>query len=431
MSLEKRSKETTRSELANKFMFYIGMHDDYKGVDEKFPTKLENVVNELDELKSEKNDLSTQKYQKLLQLEHTGDKELEKTIVLYRTQLNKLKQEHTKYKIEIIDVDGILKKLSNELLGIRKNIASKTILQNIPVTVCPVCFASLPVEELEMGLCCNCKNHNSEDILQSLAMYKKMIEDSILEAESLKNENNSKIVELKKRISNKEKVLYKEETKYYEKLSEVKEPIDALIQEIKNKIDLITQRYYKLTDLKRILVESNKLKDKKNKINDTITELREQLNEASKKNGDDYNVFSKWKALYQEIFTAINGTDNSVDISEEDYMPSIDGNNIGKVSSESMKLVAQLSYILSLFQLPTKLDEKQINEIGFVIFDSPKDKDLDKDKYERFLNELSLSNKGQIFLTGSVKDSESYEKYFEKTTFLPILSDSDRLLKFD
>lgn len=58
------------------------------------------------------------------------------------------------------------------------------------------------------------------------------------------------------------------------------------------------------------------------------------------------------------------------------------------------------------------------NNIGFVVFASPKDKDLDKDKYERLLKSLSESNVGQILLTGSDKNEESYLKAFLKEDFL-------------
>ena len=72
---------------------------------------------------------------------------------------------------------------------------------------------------------------------------------------------------------------------------------------------------------------------------------------------------------------------------------------------------------------------RQRENIGFVIFDSPKDKDLDKDKYERFLKCLASANCGQIFLTGSDKDEESYINTFKEEFFLPKLSDDDKLLK--
>lgn len=122
-------------------------------------------------------------------------------------------------------------------------------------------------------------------------------------------------------------------------------------------------------------------------------------------------------------------SDNSIRISSNDYMPIIDDNPISQVSSESMKLVARLSYVLSLFELETVLKKEKINSIGFILFDSPKDKDLDLDKYEEFLISLSNAKNGQIFLTGSVKDLESYRKYFLEEDFFPFLYKENKLLK--
>lgn len=59
------------------------------------------------------------------------------------------------------------------------------------------------------------------------------------------------------------------------------------------------------------------------------------------------------------------------------YMPSVNGTEVHRISSESVKLVAQLAYIFTLATLNNKLDKPMINHLGFMIFDSPKDKDLD------------------------------------------------------
>lgn len=84
---------------------------------------------------------------------------------------------------------------------------------------------------------------------------------------------------------------------------------------------------------------------------------------------------------------------------------------------------------MSLFELETVLKKEKINSIGFTLFDSPIDKDLDLDKYEEFLKSLSNAKNGQIFLTGSVKDLESYRKYFFEEDFFLFLYKENKLLK--
>ena len=93
-----------------------------------------------------------------------------------------------------------------------------------------------------------------------------------------------------------------------------------------------------------------------------------------------------------------------------------------------MKVMARLSYILSLALYNIHYN-REINSIGFAIFDSPRDKDLDLDKYGRFLEKVDTILKGQIILTGSVKDKQIYATAFGEEYFLPTLFGIDRLLK--
>lgn len=428
LRLELNAKTKERNDLLNKQKFYKEIIREYKESDEKWPLKVEKIQRELEKIDAERDELSTEKYKVLLKLEQQGDKAAEKTIVELRAELNLLKEKQAKCRLELVDVEGISKKLANELLEIKKNIAAKKVIQNIPVTICPVCFSKID-GDMEKGLCAKCKDHDSEQILHSLAMYKKMIEESFIETESLKKANNEMLVNLKNSISAKEKKLVTLEKKYYEKLTDVKQPLDSLIGEIKSKLELLTERYYKLVGLQKNIIELNKINSALDTLTNEIMQIREDLEVASKKNEDDLIILIKWRQVFKEIFTEISGTNDIVDISEEDYMPLVNGNTMNRVSSESMKVVVRLSYILSLFKLQNYLDGKKINNIGFVIFDSPKDKDLDKDKYERFLSCLASADCGQVFLTGSDRDEESYINIFKQEAFLPKLSDDDKLLK--
>lgn len=429
LRLNLKANEKLRTEINNNIKFNKEILGRLKNDEEKFPTKIEKVVQEMKELDLKRADLANEKYSVLLKLEHNGDKIAEKNIVKLRSELNKLKEEQTKCKLELIDVDGVLNKLALELKELKKSIASKSILQSIPVSICPVCFSHISVEELNQGLCSNCHNGSNEDVLQSLAMYKRMIEESIAEANTLKSENNEKLEIIEKEIKSIEKKLGRDERKYFEKLTEVREPIETLISEITTEIDKITDRYYKLKELQYNLKEINKLQDKKIQLDLCIKELREELTDASKKNSDEMLVFIHWQNLFQILFRKIYSSNNSALISREDYMPIIDDININQVSSESMKLIARLAYILSLFKLQEYIEDEKINSIGFVLFDSPRDKDLDLDKYENFLESLADTDNGQIFLTGSISDLDSYKKYFKQEDFLPGLTENEKLLK--
>lgn len=427
--LELKSKEKERTSLRAKESLYKELLNEYSNADEKYPKLIDAVDKEMNQILQEKDNLSTQQYRTLVKLEHISDKNTEKEIVALRAKLNKLKEKQTKAKLEMLDIEDVLKKLHAELKDLKSNIAATTILKNIPVTICPVCLSELNEMEIESGLCHNCKEHSKEDVLEKVAIYKKMVEDSIKEAKSLIEQNDVLLKDVNDEIRDKTKKLNMLQEKYLNKLEEIKEPLECLIQEIKDKIDVVTGRYYRLSELRKNLVEKNRLTSKKDRLTQEIKILREELEEASKKSSNDILIFEKWKTLYEDIFKEIFSQTCSVSISSEDYMPIINDNTMNRISSESMKLVARLSYVLSLYKLQSYLENDIVNSVGLVIFDSPKDKDLDNDKYRKFLKIVADNSEGQVFLTGSVMEREIYEEAFDKGCFFNFLTEDDRLLK--
>ena len=408
---------------------YKELLNEYSNADEKYPKRIDAVDKEMNQILQEKDNLSTQQYRTLVKLEHISDKNTEKEIVALRAELNKLKEKQTKAKLEMLDIEDVLKKLHAELKDLKSNIAATTILKDIPVTICPVCLSELNEMEIESGLCHNCKEHSKEDILEKVAIYKKMVEDSIKEAKSLIEQNDVLLKDVNDEIREKTKKLNVLQEKYLNKLEEIKEPLECLIQEIKDKIDVVTGRYYRLSELRKNLVEKNRLTSEKDRLTQEIKILREELEEASKKSSNDILIFEKWKILYEDIFKEIFSQTCSVSISSEDYMPIINDNTMNRISSESMKLVARLSYVLSLYKLQSYLENDIVNSVGLVMFDSPKDKDLDNDKYRKFLKIVADNSEGQVFLTGSVMEREIYEEAFDKGCFFNFLTEDDRLLK--
>lgn len=427
--LELKSKEKERTSLRAKESLYKELLNEYSNADEKYPKRIDAVDKEMNQILQEKDNLSTQQYRTLVKLEHISDKNTEKEIVALRAELNKLKEKQTKAKLEMLDIEDVLKKLHAELKDLKSNIAATTILKDIPVTICPVCLSELNEMEIESGLCHNCKMHSKEDILEKVAIYKKMVEDSIKEAKSLIEQNDVLLKDVNNEIREKTKKLNVLQEKYLNKLEEIKEPLECLIQEIKDKIDVVTGRYYRLSELRKNLVEKNRLTSEKDRLTQEIKILREELEEASKKSSNDILIFERWKILYEDIFKEIFSQTCSVSISSEDYMPIINDNTMNRISSESMKLVARLSYALSLYKLQSYLENDIVNSVGLVMFDSPKDKDLDNDKYRKFLKIVADNSEGQVFLTGSVMEREIYEEAFDKGCFFNFLTEDDRLLK--
>ena len=131
----------------------------------------------------------------------------------------------------------------------------------------------------------------------------------------------------------------------------------------------------------------------------------------------------------KENFSYIFGSNLEASISDIDYMPIINDIPIGKTTSESMKVMGRSSYVISLFTLNTIFKTNEINNIGMSIFDSPRNKDLDADKYQRFLKKLSESSSGQVFLMGSIKDLDLYQECFISDCFFSPLCEVNKLLK--
>ena len=275
--LELKSKEKERTSLRAKESLYKELLNEYSNADEKYPKLIDAVDKEMNQILQEKDNLSTQQYRTLVKLEHISDKNTEKEIVALRAKLNKLKEKQTKAKLEMLDIEDVLKKLHAELKDLKSNIAATTILKNIPVTICPVCLSELNEMEIESGLCHNCKEHSKEDVLEKVAIYKKMVEDSIKEAKSLIEQNDVLLKDVNDEIRDKTKKLNMLQEKYFNKLEEIKEPLECLIQEIKDKIDVVTGRYYRLSELRKNLVEKNRLTSEKDRLTQEIKILREEL----------------------------------------------------------------------------------------------------------------------------------------------------------
>ena len=153
LRLELKNKEKKRIEIRDKINFYKELSDQYKDSDEKYSFQLDAIHKEMEKLQNQKDNLTTQKYEALIKLEHMSDKRTEKCIINLRKELNELKEKQTRVKIEILDVEDVLKKLLVELGKMKENIAAKKVLQNIPVTICPVCFSEITERDLEEGIC--------------------------------------------------------------------------------------------------------------------------------------------------------------------------------------------------------------------------------------------------------------------------------------
>jgi hypothetical protein len=192
----------------------------------------------------------------------------------------------------------------------------------------------------------------------------------------------------------------------------------------------LTDREYKLNESKQTLIKLNRLESKKNKFSNEIKSLEEDIKLQENKSADEQLLFIKFQEKYKELFIQTYGEEHEISIARESYMPIIDGTNIMNSNhSESIKVVSHLAYILNIFLFNQYTDEFKLNSLGLVMLDSPRDKDLDIDKYERLLDLIKNQSSGQLFLTGSLKEQSVYKKHFEEKVFLNSLTSKEKLLK--
>ena len=425
LRLSLKEKEKERSQISARITFLSEIVSEKLQDNPDFPKSADKIRTAIEEINAENNRLSTEKYDVLTQLEHSADKQIEAEILRLKKILNAEKETHTNITLNISDTLETQKKLKEELEAIKKRLTAQRVIFSIPVTICPICMSEIHEETL----CEHCKDIDMQKIIDNLSGYKKMIDDSLKESDLLLKEYRKELSECVKKINGISEELNSLKQTYLSKLESLRAPLEEIIGELKERIKTITKRKLALTDLLSYLQENEKNKDIRKQINEQYRELQEEFEKASRKSSEDIKIVNTWVGYYEAIYNEIFGSSvDEISISEE-YMPIINGTEIHRISSESVKLVAQLAYVYTLATLNDQLDTPMINHLGFMIFDSPKDKDLDMDKYKRFLSLLSRVENIQIFLTGSILDEAVYKEAISNAHYLPTLSEENRLLK--
>ena len=166
-------------------------------------------------------------------------------------------------------------------------------------------------------------------------------------------------------------------------------------------------------------------KERKKAISESLKENREMLLTADSKATTAMLHYDTFKTMFSDylktLFTEIDKC--SLD---ENYMPLIDDNKVTMVSSASLKVAIRITYILALLNSNCGEDG---THVGFLLLDSPKDKDLDDYRFEKYLGIIGKCCNGQILITGSVSDREIYQKELANANFFEELTTEKKLLR--
>lgn len=425
LRLSLKAKEKERSQITARISFLTEIVSEKLQANPDYPKTAEKIRAAIGEINIENSKLSTEKYDVLTQLEQAADKQLETEILRLKKLLNAEKEKHTDITLNISDAIESQNKLKEELESIKKRLTSQRVIFSVPVTICPICLSEIEQDTL----CEHCKDIDAQQNIENLSSYKKFIDDSLKEADLLLGQYKKELVECDVKISNINNELTSLKEKYLSKLESLRAPLQEIIDELKEQIRTLETRKIALTDLLAYMQENENNKNNRKQINEELKELQDAFEKASQKSVDDIKIVDVWIKYYNEVYNEIFGSTSDEICFNEEYMPSVNGTEVHRISSESVKLVAQLAYIFTLATLNNKLDKPMINHLGFMIFDSPKDKDLDMDKYKRFLSLLNKVDNTQIFLTGSIVDEAAYKEAIPNALYLPPLSEENRLLK--
>ncbi|MEB8556042.1 hypothetical protein P4G69_29955, partial [Bacillus cereus] len=374
---------------------------------------IDKIRIELDRLAKEKKQLDEAKTQQLVQLAAVNEKYNEEDLQYLKEQKESILSNIRTLKLELYDLDQLLKELKQELEQLKKKYVARQILTQIPIDKCPICLTNhdFEINDDRCPICKETLNNNNEQAFR----YKKMLEETYKESTYLIKELKKELILEKKHLDKIDKQINKKRIEYIENLKELKTPIDEVVNTITNKYEDIIRKEELYKHFLESLEYEKELIGEKADLAGEISELRDELSDLEKNDSvSDIEKITIWQSRFSSTLKFIFGDVANITL-DENYQPVIDGANLVNVSSASLKVAARLSYILSLFDLK---DETEINHLGFILFDSPKDKDLDTNKYRRFLELISEIGGGQVIITGSSEERYLYEDLFEVHEFL-------------
>lgn len=421
--LQQRIKE--RKELNSKYKSVKEIIEKQLEENEDLERDQDTINKRIEGLDKEKQIITQAQAENLLKLKNLIADEERNQLIKYKEQRNKILTSIRKVHLELLDIDKVTNKLTDEVKELKRKIAARQFITQIPVDKCPACLSPLTIHTEENCPLCHGEIDNSE--LENTLRYKKMLEESIAESNVLKEEIENELDTLQRQRDDIDKFINKYEEAQIQELKEKQGPIEEIINSIKQRYQEIIQQNELLKNFYKTLEFEEELKEEKKELDTEVKELREELTEMEQsKSITELDKISEWERIFKETLEEVFGDVNTIEL-DENYLPLVNKKETSKLSSASLKVATRLSYILSLFMLNNE-ESISINHLNLVMFDSPRDKDLDQDKYKKFLEIINEIDNGQIILTGSIEDS-SYAEVFDESVIDLRLYENDKLLK--
>lgn len=393
----------------NSFLNYATeMINEYK---EKLELKsLTKIKSKIEKIEKEKDELLEMKNNKILSLnKKVFNSENDEFIKLGQEKII-IQRELRGAKLEEKDIELTINNVRKEINDLKKMIVARQVITKIPVTICPVCFKEIELEVTEKKECPNCHRDFEASDIENITNYLKMLIESEKEAIYLKESFNRKTLSVSEKLKSIEKNLRTIKEKELKRIKANEEPIEKMLKEILVYFEKLAKEQEMLKNLNDVLEKRVKQKSRKDGLDEKINALRDEIGTIEKDLlSIDNDIRIEWEENYFKLLKTIY-TDVESSYLDDNYLPKLEGLDVREVSSASLKVATRLAYVLSLFELK----KKEINHLGFIYFDSPKDKDLDTDKYIKFLEEINKNNEGQIFISSSIKEKDYFKNLRSK-----------------
>ncbi len=385
------------------------------------------VRQELDDISAEKKILSQQEYKKIAAVKAVNDTQNTELRISLQHKLNGHYDQLRVLTLEIKDIDEVIESLNKDLVLLKYKVAAKDILEEMPILFCPNCLSPLSEEVVNRGLCENCHKKTIEEQIINSATLKKTIADSILEAQEIKQIKQNELAAVKGKIDNIQREIREAQIQEFEKREEEKDLVYQAITEIKKRLEYLLQREHVLKRYLSVSKELEKLKSQRKDNSAKLTVLRDELLKADTQAALSMQHYSQFIKNFRRYLNAMFDEVVSCEL-DENYMPIIDNTKISSVSSASLKVAIRLAYMLAL--LNESIDSKvESSHLGILLLDSPKDKDLDNYRFDKYLQTIDNECSGQIIITGSLSDEDLYKSNLTKATYFEALRTTSKLLK--
>lgn len=385
-------------------------------------------INEmLAEIAAEKKALTNQEFRRLASIKSINDLQRSKTQITQQSQLRKCYERQQTLTLELQDVEEVIKSLIDDLALLKYKAVAKDILEDLPILYCPNCLSPLSEELVKKGFCENCHKKTVEERVINSAALKKTIQDSISEAKEIQQLKYNMLAEVRKEISSLNEQLSAENEKALQQLQQENNLIYEAISEIKERLEFLLEREHVLKRYKATLKELTALKDQRKENNLQLAELREQLGRADTQASLSMQCFNSFQKNFFRYLGTMFSEIGACEF-DENYMPIIDNTKMNSVASASLKVAIRLAYVLALLNAPIG-SNALTTHLGILLLDSPKDKELDDYRFDKYLQLIGSECCGQVIITGTLSDEQLYKDNLPKAHFFEPLRTTAKLLQ--